>query len=109
MLIDLTKPLKTLKGEDLKEHGEAVTLGGVVCSIIAALPADAGIPASERQKRFVLSVRIAQAARAIDIDQADASLMIKLINASALPPLFSEQIVCALEDKPNPLEKPAGR
>jgi hypothetical protein len=29
--------------------------------------------------------------------------MTKLVNASALPPLFSEQITCALEGKPNPL------
>jgi len=104
MLIDLTKPLKTLKGEDLKESGQPVTLGSVACNIIAALPAEAAIPASERHKRFVLSVRIAQAAGAIDIDQADAALMVRLVNASALPPLFSEQIVCALEGRPNILE-----
>ena len=105
MQIDFNRPLKTLKGDDLVEGGEVVTIGGVACNIIAVLPTDANIAASERKKRFVLSVKIIQAEHPIDIDEADAALMSKLVNASPLPPLFSEQIVSALEGRPNPLER----
>jgi hypothetical protein len=104
MLIDFGRALKTLRGSDLVEGGEVVTIGGVACNIIAALPTDTSIPASERKKRFVLSVRIMQADRPIEVDEADAALMARLINASSLPPLFSEQIVSLLEGRPNPLD-----
>ena len=103
MLIDFSAPLLTLKGAELKEQGDTVNLGTVLCNLMAAQPSEAGLPVSERRKRFVLSVRIVQAAGPIDVDEADAALMTKLVNASALPPLFSEQITCALEGKPNPL------
>ena len=103
MLIDFSAPLLTLKGAELREQGEAVNLGTVLCNLMAAQPSEAGLPASERRKRFVLSVRIVQASGPIEVDEADAALMAKLVNASSLPPLFSEQITCALEGKPNPL------
>jgi hypothetical protein len=103
LLIDFSAPLLTLKGTELKEHGETVNFGTVLCNLMAAQPSEAGLPVSERRKRFVLSVRIVQASCPIDVDDADVALMTKLVNASSLPPLFSEQITCALEGKPNPL------
>ena len=109
MLIDFSAPLLTLKGTELKEQGDTVNLGTVLCNLMAAQPSEAGLPVSERRKRFVLSVRIVQAAGPIDVDEADAALMTKLVNASALPPLFSEQITCALEGKPNPLRARSAR
>ena len=68
MFIDFGAPLLTLKGAELKEQGDTVNLGTVLCNLMAAQPSEAGLPVSERRKRFVLSVRIVQAAGPIDVD-----------------------------------------
>ena|ERR1700733_9919372 len=103
MLADFTRPILNMQGEPYRENGEPVIAGTVTANIISVLPADATIPANERKKRFHLSLRIYKAEGPVEIDEADADLIEKLINASALPPLFSEQVCLALRGKPNPL------
>jgi hypothetical protein len=103
MRLDIARPLTSLKGQPLVEGTEIPTVGSVLSNILAVLPADPGVPAGERKKRFVLAVRFTQSVEPVEIDDADVDLIRRLVNATSLAPFLSEQIMCALDERPNPL------
>ena len=105
MLIDFKRKLTTLAGVECNENGEPLTVGVVVCNVISVMPTDAAVAPGERKKRFLLSVKVYQAEAPIELDEADIDLVKRLVNASAIPPLYTEQVCLALEGKPNPLAR----
>ncbi len=104
MKVDLHKKMLTLDGKTYIENKEELSLGTVAATYVATVPGDASIPANERKKRFLLAIKLYKASGPVDIDDADAELIKKIVNASTLPPFMTEQIVYAVEGKPNPLE-----
>lgn len=104
MKFDPKQPIYALTGETLDDQGgKPIKMGDIICQHISVMPTDANIPASEKKKRFLLSVKMWQATEAIEIDDADASLISGVIDKTGLAPLVSEQIKLVLDGKPNPL------
>lgn len=109
MKFDPKQPLYALTGEVLDgEGGKPIKMGDVICQHISVMPTDANIPASEKKKRFLLSVKMWQATEPIDLDDADASLISAVIDKTGLAPLISEQIKLVLDGKVNPLAPKEG-
>ena len=107
--IDFTKSMLSLKGTPLMERLTDGTLaeqrlGDVIVGLVAVLPSDKTIPASERRERFVLSVKIMQAEGPLDLSPREIGLLRAALDKSELPDYAFGQLDCILEGKPNPLE-----
>ncbi len=104
MKFDPTTPIYSLTREVMEDGtGKPIKMGDIICQHIAVLPTDANVPASEKKKRFMLSVKLYQSDDPIELDEADCSLISGVIDKTGLPPLVSEQIKLVLDGKPNPL------
>lgn len=104
MKFDPKQAIYALTGEALEDgNGKPIKMGDIICQHISVMPTDANIPASEKKKRFLLSVKMWQATEPVDLDEADASLITGVIDKTGLAPLVSEQIKLVLDGKVNPL------
>jgi hypothetical protein len=91
MKIKANEPLKTLKGEDLKQENEVFTVGEAISNILLA------DQAGGKMKTYILAQRFATE-KTVEVDKADLSLIKTAIEATKVySNLVTGQLLVMLE------------
>lgn len=109
MLVQFGAPVYTYKSKPYSENGEAVSVGDLVITLIAMMPAQPGLGIPMRKNRVALTQRIVAAHGAIEVTDGEVAMVNELLQQSTLAPLFAEQVSLALEGKPNPFAPPSAK